>query len=83
MAKATEFTMETVEKIGVISDNGKSTLELRKTRVNQGELKWDIRNWYTDDKGIEKCNKGIRLTEDELMKLGEIINSINESDFDA
>ena len=83
MGKTTEIKMITVEKIGVISDNGKNSLELRKTQVNDGEIKFDIRSWFTDDKGIEKCNKGIRLTEDELMKLGEIINSINESDFDA
>ena len=76
MAKTTEFKMETVEKIGVISDNGKNTLELRKTKVNDN-VKWDIRSWYTDDDGNEKCNKGIRLTDDELFKLSEIINNMD------
>lgn len=76
----TEFKMETTEKIGVISENGKYSLELRKTRVNGGEEKFDLRQWTTDDKGIEKCNKGIRLTEDELLKLGEIINGMNGFD---
>ena len=78
MGKTTEIKMETTEKIGVISDNGKNTLELRKTTINGENEKFDLRTWYTDDKGIEKCNKGIRLTEDELLKLGEIINGMNE-----
>ena len=80
MGKTTEIKMETTEKIGVISDNGKNTLELRKTTVNGENEKFDLRTWYTDDKGIEKCNKGIRLTEDELLKLGEIINGMNDFD---
>ena len=78
MGKTTEIKMETTAKLGVISDNGKNTLELRKTKVNDGEEKYDIRTWYTDDKGIEKCNRGIRLTEDELFRLDEIINTMCE-----
>ena len=80
MGKTTEIKMGTTEKIGVMSDNGKNTLELRKTTVNGENEKFDLRTWYTDDKGIEKCNKGIRLTEDELLKLGEIINGMNDFD---
>ena len=53
MGKTTEIKMETTAKLGVISDNGKNTLELRKTKV-------------------------IRLTEDELFKLDEIINTMCE-----
>ena len=80
MAKSNgDIKMTTVEKIGVISDNGKNTLELRKTDVN-GTVKWDLRSWYVDSEGNEKCNKGIRLTDDELLKLNEIINSINGFD---
>ena len=79
MAKTTEFKMEVVEKIGVISEseNGKSTLELRKTKVNDSETKFDLRNWWVDKDGVEKCGKGIRLTDDELYKLGEIINNMD------
>ena len=80
MAKSNgDIKMTTVEKIGVISDNGKNTLELRKTDVN-GTVKWDLRSWYVDSEGNEKCNKGIRLTDYELLKLNEIINSINGFD---
>ena len=80
MGKTNDIKMETTEKIGVISDNGKNTLELRKTTVNGENEKFDIRSWYVDSEGNEKCNKGIRLTEDELLKLGEIINSMNGFD---
>lgn len=81
MAKANnDIKMVTTEKIGVISDNGKNTLELRKTKVNDGEEKYDIRSWYVDSEGEERCNKGIRLTEEELLKLGEIINGIDGFD---
>ena len=79
MAKTTtEVKMETVKKIGVIADNGRNSLELRVTKVNDGEEKYDIRSWWVDDKNIERCNKGIRLSEDELLRLGEIINGMAE-----
>ena len=75
-----DFKMETTAKVGVINTNGKYQLELRKTKVNDGEEKWDIRQWTTDDDGNEKCNKGIRLTDDELYKLAEIINNLDAFD---
>lgn len=80
MAKTNDVVMVTVEKIGVISKNEKNTLELRKTQVNGGEIKFDIRTWYLDNDGNEKCNKGVRLTEDELLKLAEIIDGIGDFD---
>lgn len=77
MAKEkTEIKYEVKKKIGVIADNGKNTLELRIVSWNDKEPKYDIRTWYEDDKGIEKCNKGIQLTEKELMVLGELIKKI-------
>ena len=80
MAKTNDFSMETIEKIGVISESENNTLELRKTKVNGGEVKWDLRSWYIDKNGDEKCNKGIRLTDDELYKLAEIINNLDAFD---
>ena len=73
-----DVKMETVEKIGIISKNEKNTLELRKTKVNDS-VKYDIRSWYVKD-GEERCNKGVRLTEEELLKLAEIINDIGDFD---
>ena len=74
--KVTEFKMTTNEKIGVISENGNSTLELRLVAWNDGDAKYDIRSWWTDDKGIEKCGKGVRLTKEELTALAEAIKDI-------
>lgn len=75
--KVTEFKMTTNEKLGVISQNGNTTLELRLVAWNDGEPKYDIRSWWTDDKGVEKCGKGVRLTADELNALAEAINVID------
>ena len=72
---AKEFEIKTVKKIGVIRENDKSTVELRITDVN-GTERYDIRGWYEDKDGAEKCGKGIRLTEEELNKLVEIIENM-------
>jgi len=77
MAKKTdEIKFETLEKIGVISQNGNTTTELRLMTWNDGDPKYDIRSFWTDDKGIEKCGKGIRLTKDELATLAKLIGKI-------
>lgn len=71
-----EIKMETLEKIGVISQNGTATTELRLMSWNDGEPKYDIRPFWTDDKGVEKAGKGIRLTKDELTVLAKLIKNI-------
>lgn len=71
-----EFTMKTVKKLGVIRQNEKSAVELRITEVN-GEERYDIRPWYEKD-GEEKAGKGIRLTEEEMNTLVEIISTMDE-----
>ena len=73
-----DFAMKTIEKIGVISEDKGKSLELRKVEV-KGTVKWDIRRWFMDG-DQEKCEKGVRLTDDELLRLNEIISSINEED---
>ena len=73
-----DFAMKTIEKIGVISEENGKTLELRKVEV-KGVIKWDIRKWRMDG-DQEKCDKGVRLTDDELLRLNEIINSMNEDE---
>lgn len=74
MATKKDFNFKTIKKIGVISDDGKAKLELRITQVDDGEERFDLRKWWTDDKGVEKMGKGIRLTGPELMKLADIID---------
>ena len=72
---AREIDFKTVEKIGVIRENEKSTVELRVTSANGVEA-YDLRSWWTDDKGVEKCGKGIRLTKEELDTLIKLIKKI-------
>ena len=80
MAKEKDFDFKTIKKIGVISESGNKTTELRITSVNGGEEKFDIRPYWTDDKGVEKMGKGIRLTGPELMTLKNIIDKMGEDD---
>lgn len=75
MAEKKEYEMKTIEKIGVIRQNEKSSVELRITEVNDVQA-YDIRGWYTDKDGNEKCNKGIRLTKEELDTLVKLIKKI-------
>jgi hypothetical protein len=81
-AKNEEVKYEVLEKCGVISTrkgrNGDSTLELRYVAWNGNDPKYDIRPWYLDDDGNEKCAKGITLSGEELEKLGEIITILAE-----
>lgn len=71
-----EFKLNTVKKLGVIRENEKSSIELRITEVNGKEM-YDIRPWYEKD-GEEKCGKGIRLSEEEMDTLVEIISTMEE-----
>ena len=71
-----EFKLNTVKKLGVIRENEKSRIELRITEVNGKEM-YDIRPWYEKD-GEEKCGKGIRLSEEEMDTLVEIISTMEE-----
>lgn len=70
-----EVKMTTVKKIGVIKQNDKSAIELRVTDVN-GVQKFDIRPWYEKD-GKEQCGKGIRLSEEEMDTLIDLINGLD------
>lgn len=75
MAEKKEFKLETVKKLGVIRENEKSTVELRVTSANGVEA-YDLRSWWTDDEGVEKCGKGIRLTKEELDTLVKLVKKI-------
>ena len=74
--KNTEVTFNVVKKIGVISKSEKNSLELRVVSWNGGDEKYDIRTWWTDKNGVEKCGKGVRLSEEELARLAEILGEL-------
>ena len=78
-AKDEGIKYEVIEKCGVISE-GKNgwTTELRYIAWNDGEPKYDIRSWVTNEDGTEKCGKGITLTGEQLESLGNIIAEMKE-----
>lgn len=71
-----EIKYEILEECGVISENGKNKTLLRYIKWNDNEPKYDLRTWYTDKDGNEKMSKGITLTGEELIALGEIIKKL-------
>lgn len=69
-----EITFKIVKHIGVLSESAKGwKKELNLINWNNAAPKYDIRDW---DENHEKMGKGIPLTEDELIKLKETLNSI-------
>jgi hypothetical protein len=66
-----DFKYEIIEEIGVLSENAKGwRKELNKISWNGAELKYDIRDWAPDH---EKMGKGVTLTEEEALKLKELL----------
>ena len=69
-----DIKYEIKEEIGVISESSKGwTKELNLISWNGKEAKYDLRDWAPEH---EKMGKGITLSKDELIKLKELLNSI-------
>lgn len=70
-----DIKYEIVEKIGVLSENSKGwTKELNIISWNGAEPKYDLRDWAPEH---EKMGKGTTMNKDELVKLKEILETIN------
>ena len=71
---------EVKEECGLVAKlkNG-DEIKLRYMSWNGREPKYDIRTWYTDEDGNEKCRKGIGLTGEQLIELGKIIKELQKS----
>lgn len=70
-----DIKYEIVEEIGVLSENAKGwRKELNLICWNDGAPKYDIRDWAPEH---EKMGKGTTLTKEEVLKLKEILNTIN------
>ena len=66
-----DFKYEIVEHIGILSESAKGwTKELNRISWNCGEPKYDIRDWAPEH---EKMGKGVTLSEDEMLKLKELL----------
>ncbi len=65
---------EIQESLGVLSESARGwTKELNLVSWNNRAAKYDLRDW---DETHEKMGKGITLTAEELIKLRDILNSI-------
>lgn len=66
-----DIKYDIVEHIGVLSESAKGwTKELNKISWNGGAPKYDIRDWAPEH---EKMGKGVTLSEDEMLKLKELL----------
>lgn len=71
-----DIKYEVIKSYGVLSESTKGwTKELRSISWNERDAKFDIREWAPDG---EKMGKGVTLTTDELKKLKDILNSMEE-----
>ncbi len=69
-----EIKYEIVESLGILSESPKGwTKELNLVSWNDKEAKYDLREW---DPAHEKMGKGVTLSKDEVMKLREMLNSL-------
>lgn len=69
---AGEIKFEIVEELGVLSENAKGwRKELNRVSWNEAAPKYDLREWAPEH---EKMGKGVTLSEEEYLKLKEIIN---------
>ena len=69
-----DIKFEIKEEIGVIAESSKGwTKELNLISWNGKEAKYDLRDWAPEP---AKMGKGVSLSKDELIKLKELLNSI-------
>ncbi|WP_252225806.1 PC4/YdbC family ssDNA-binding protein [Clostridium sp. ZBS2] len=69
-----DIKYEIKEEVGVVSESPKGwTKELNFISWNGKEAKYDLRDWAPKH---EKMGKGATLSKEELIKLKELLNSI-------
>jgi len=70
-----DIKFEIKESIGVLAESAKGwTKELNLVSWNDKEPKFDLREW---DPSHEKMGKGMTLTREEIIKLKELLNSLD------
>ncbi|MBN2796814.1 MAG: YdbC family protein [Clostridia bacterium] len=70
-----EIKYEIKEMLGVLSESTKGwSKQLNLVSWNDKEPKYDLREW---DPNHEKMGKGVTLSKEELVKLRDILNSMN------
>ena len=68
-----EFKYEIVERIAILSENGKWTKELNKVSWNERPAKYDLRDWNHEEC---KMGKGVTLSDLEISNLKEVLDTI-------
>lgn len=68
------ISYEIQDNLGVISETKSGwTKELKKISWNNREAKYDLRDWAPDG---EKMGKGITLSDEEIIKLRDLLNDL-------
>ena len=83
--KANDITYEVIEECGAIDTKSYTkkgeevteTLRLRYLAWNNGEPRYDLRWWITSSEG-EKCGKGVGLSGEALIALGNLITEMQK-----
>ena len=75
-----EIKYEVIEKIGCLDSDSANPKELRVVRWNNGDVKFDLRNWKQNEDGTETPLKGIVLDQEELYSLYELLQEMNEDE---
>ena len=69
------ISYEIEDSVGVISETKSGwTKELKKISWNNRKAKYDLRDWAPDG---EKMGKGITLSDEELIKLRDLLNGMD------
>ena len=75
-----EFKYRIIQELGIISEGNKGwRRELNLISWNDGEPKYDIREWAPDH---SRMGKGVTLTADELAELKTLLADIDLDSFD-
>ena len=80
MAKTNEISYEVKKTIGSLGEDSKKQLKV--VSWNGKEARLDLRDWWTDKDGNEKCGKGITLSCDEAKSLVNLLGEYLEDDDD-
>lgn len=71
------YNYEVKQKLGTLGKRGINTIELRLVSWDGKDPAYDIRTWYTDSKGTEKCTVGVTMKKEHLKQLLDIIKNID------
>lgn len=69
-----DFSYDIKENIAILSEKNGYTKELNLISYCGKPVKYDIRDWYTDEYGNKKMMKGVTLSKEEAKALLEALS---------